>query len=95
MSQALKITVSGLRGIVGQGLTAEVALNYGSAFGAFLNSCSSAAQPLKVCVGKDSRPSGAMLGAAVTAGLCQVGVDVLDLGVVTTPGVAVMVGELN
>ncbi|NIO39392.1 MAG: phosphoglucosamine mutase, partial [Burkholderiales bacterium] len=49
---------------------------------------------ISVCIGRDSRPSGEMLKSAVTAGLCAAGIDVIDLGVVTTPGVGVMVKEL-
>src|SRR4030042_3046453 len=47
-----------------------------------------------VCIGLDSRPSGEMLKAAVAAGLCAAGIDVIDLGIVTTPCVGVMVREL-
>ena len=43
-----------------------------------------------VVIGRDTRPSGAMIQSAVTAGLLACGLDVVDLGVVTTPGVGLM-----
>ena len=80
----LIVSVSGVRGTVGGTLTAAVATDFGCAFGSMLGAGS------KVVLGRDSRPSGAMIKNAVTAGLLSCGVDVVDLGVVTTPGVALM-----
>ena len=85
-----------MRGIVGENLTASVAVEYGCAFGTFLKETSAGEnEKLSVCIGRDSRPSGEMLKSAVTEGLCKVGADVIDLGVVTTPGVGIMVRELG
>ena len=96
MSEQLIITISGLRGIVGENLTDSVAMEYGSAFGTFLKSVHpKRKEKLSVCIGADSRPSGPMLKSAVTAGLSAVGIDVIDLGVVSTPGVGIMVRELK
>jgi len=96
MAQELIITVSGLRGIIGENLTPAVAADYGCAFAAFLNAGrTNGKQKLSVCIGQDSRPSGLMLEAAITAGLTASGIDVIDLGVVTTPGVGIMVKHLN
>jgi phosphomannomutase len=84
-----------MRGIVGENLTASVAGEYGCAFGTFLQNTSAGEnEKLSVCVGRDSRPSGEMLQSAVSEGLCKVGVEVIDLGLVTTPGVGIMVREL-
>ena len=95
MGEQLIISVSGMRGIVGENLTAAVAGDYGRAFGTFLKKARAGKQrKLSVCVGRDSRPSGEMLQCAVATGLCDVGIDVIDLAVVTTPGVGVMVKEL-
>jgi phosphomannomutase len=91
----LIISISGMRGIVGENLTPAIASEYGSAFGSFLKDAAGGAKRLKVCVGRDSRPSGQMMAAAVTAGLCGVGVDVVDLGIVTTPCVGIMVRHLK
>ena len=48
-----------------------------------------------VMIGKDTRASGDMLEAALTAGFCAVGVDVLSVGVVPTPAVAYLVSKYN
>ncbi|MGA2093360.1 MAG: phosphoglucosamine mutase [Sedimentisphaerales bacterium] len=96
MASELIITVSGLRGIVGENLTPEVAARYGSAFGAFLrDNRSNAPKSLTVCIGRDSRPSGQTLAASVAAGLVAAGIDCIDLGLVTTPTVGIMVRHLN
>ena len=94
MAAELIITISGMRGIVGENLTAAVATEYGCAFGTFLKrNCEDS--DLSVCIGRDSRPSGQMLAAAVADGLCSVGINVVDLGIVTTPGVGIMTRYLN
>ncbi len=92
MSAELIISISGLRGIVGENLKPEIATDYGSAFGTLLKNKNH--KKLSVCIGRDSRPSGEMLAPAVSEGLCSVGIDVIDLGIVTTPGVGIMVRHL-
>ena len=96
MSQSLIVSISGLRGIVGEALTPAVAAEYGAVFGTFLRDQARAehGRPV-VCMGRDSRPSGLMVQSAVTAGLCSAGVDVIDLGIVTTPSVGIMVRHLG
>jgi phosphomannomutase/phosphoglucomutase len=71
-----------VRGIVGRDLSAEVAYALGRAYAAFL-----AARGItgEVAVGRDNRPSGAMLRDGLVAGLTESGVDVVDIGVVPTP----------
>ena len=100
----LMISVSGVRGLIGQTLTPQVATEFGQAFGHFLKTQGSgvggqgsgrpALAPLTprpcVAIGRDTRPSGPMVHAAITAGLLSVGVDVIDLGVATTPSIALM-----
>jgi len=96
VAEELIISVSGMRGIVGENLTASVAADYGCAFGTFLEeSCAGRKERLSVCVEKDSRPSGQKLLSAVVEGLCTVGIDVIDLVIVTTPGVGIMLRELG
>ncbi len=72
--------VSGVRGVVGESLTAEILLRYAAAFAATLGSG-------PVVFGRDSRPSGPALRHAVLAGLLGAGRDVLELGIVPTPTV--------
>lgn len=46
-------------------------------------------------IGRDTRRSGPMLAAALSAGICSAGGDVVDLGVITTPGVAYVTAHLK
>jgi phosphomannomutase len=96
MAGELIITVSGLRGIVGENLTPQVAATYSRAFGEFLHTQSSeSGRPMSVCLGRDSRPSGQSLAAAVASGLTSAGINIIDLGIVTTPTVGIMVKHLG
>ena len=96
MSEELIISISGMRGIVGENLTAGVAADYGCAFGTFLKSRFAGKKGrLSVCIGRDSRPSGQMLKSTLTNSLLSVGIDVVDIGLVTTPGVGIMLRELS
>jgi phosphomannomutase len=76
------VSVSGVRGRVGDPLTPELVCAVASAFGAHMRE---RADGRVVCLGRDSRVSGPMFARAVTAGLQSVGCDVIDLGVVPTP----------
>lgn len=71
-----------IRGIVGQDLTAQTAHAVGRAFAAYL-----ARHDIQgaIAVGRDNRPSGAMLRESLVRALMQSGVDVIDIGVVPTP----------
>lgn len=91
----LIISISGMRGIIGENLTPAIAAEYGCGFGTFLKQHNSPDSKLKVCVGRDSRPSGMMIASAVASGLCAAGVSVVDLGIVTTPCVGVMLRQLG
>lgn len=82
----LQVSVSGVRGVIGDGLDAEVAVRWASAFGAWL-------PPGPVVIGRDTRPSGPMLRHAVAAALLSTGHDVWDLGVTTTPTTELAVQE--
>ncbi len=82
VSESLIISVSGIRGIVGQGLTPDVVARYAAAHGAERR----AATGLNtIVVGRDSRISGPMLQTAAMAGLQSVGCDVIDIGLACTP----------
>ncbi len=75
----------GIRGVANQKLTPELAFKVGRAAGELLRSDG---RPLRAVLGRDTRRSGPMLGAALASGLCSVGVDVTALGVVPTPTVS-------
>ncbi|OPX21440.1 MAG: phosphoglucosamine mutase [Planctomycetales bacterium 4484_123] len=85
----LMVSISGVRGEVPEVLTPRVAEDFGAAFAAMLG-------PGKtVVLGRDTRSSGPAVRDAVTAGLTAGGLDVVDLGVVSTPGVALMTKRLG
>ena len=61
MAQELIISISGMRGLVGENMFPETALAYGAAFGTFLQEQKPGGQERPVvAIGRDSRPSGAM-----------------------------------
>jgi phosphoglucosamine mutase len=74
----------GVRGIANKDLTPEFAYKIGRA-GAYILTEESQG---KILIGKDTRASGDMLEAALTAGFCSMGLDVISLGVIPTPAVA-------
>jgi phosphomannomutase len=80
------VSVSGVRGIVGRGLTPDVAGRFAAALGTYVNGG-------PVVLSRDSRPSGDMLTCAAAAGLLAAGCRVIDCGIAPTPtcGVAVRV----
>jgi phosphomannomutase len=70
-----------IRGVVGRDIDADFAEHLGRAFG----SAARAAGERAVAVGRDGRVSGPMLAKALIRGLASTGLDVVDLGAVTTP----------
>lgn len=85
---SLKMSISGVRGIVGESMTVEVARDFGYAYGKYLGGVG------KVVVGRDSRSSGSELKDAVFTGLANAGIkEIIDLDIVTTPTVQIMVKE--
>lgn len=94
---ALMIGVSGLRGTVGGTLTPDVVSRWCAAFASYLieNEKPANGTHFVVVFGRDSRPSGPFVRDAAAAALVASGIEVIDLGIVTTPGTAMMVGRLN
>ncbi len=91
--EALMIGVSGMRGTIGGTLTPVVIGRMAAAFAAWLKRTQSPANGthFKMVFGRDTRPSGCMVRDAASASLIASGIEVIDLDVVTTPGVAMMV----
>ncbi|MBI5267497.1 MAG: phosphoglucosamine mutase [candidate division Zixibacteria bacterium] len=87
-SKQLIKSTSGIRGVVGNGLDPVLVTQYGCAFGTLLKRGT-------VVIGRDSRPSGEMVKAAVISGLISVGIDVIDIGIVPTPTVEIAVKKLK
>jgi phosphomannomutase len=84
----LKIGIGGVRGIVGETFTPELVVEFAQAFATYLDGG-------PILLGRDTRPSGAMLAAAVTSGLLASGAEVYDLGVCPTPTLQLAVGPLG
>ena len=79
----------GIRGVVNETLTCELAMRIGRAAASVL--CDGRRRRSIFVIGTDTRISSDMLSSALTAGLCSVGADVILLGVVPTPAVAYLV----
>ncbi|MCA9119582.1 MAG: phosphoglucosamine mutase [Planctomycetaceae bacterium] len=78
------ISVSGLRGIIGESLSPELAMRFACAFATDLS-----AGPIVVT--RDGRHTGRMLADAIRSGLCAVGRDVIDADVAATPTTGILV----
>ena len=76
----------GIRGVANVDLTAELAFKVGQC-GAYVLTRDAEHRP-RILIGKDTRKSGDMLEAALTAGMCSVGAKVIPLGIIPTPAVA-------
>ena len=83
----------GVRGLANADLSPELAMSVAASAARVLAAHDSTHRPVAV-VGRDPRASGEMLEAAVCAGLASAGADVMRVGVLPTPGVAFLVGEL-
>jgi phosphomannomutase len=87
-SSNLMVSVSGIRGIIGNGLTPEIIAKYSAAFGTWANGGT-------IVVGRDSRVSGELVKTSAIAGLISTGCKVVEIGVVSTPTVEIAVKNLN
>lgn len=89
-------SISGVRGTIGgkpgTGLTPDDIVKFSAAFASWLKA---AEKPAKVVIGRDARPSGEMVNQLVCGTLMAMGVDVVDLGLATTPTVEMAVPEEN
>ena len=93
---SLMLSVSGLRGLVGESLTPQIVWRYATAFGSWLRGNLSDPERMPhVVLGRDSRPSGLMYESVAANALSALGCKVTRLGVISTPGVAVMLRHLG
>jgi len=84
----LIVSVSGIRGIVGKGLSPESTVAFAAALG-------TQTQGGRIVLSRDGRPSGSMLRHAVLAGLLGSGCDVLDIGIAPTPTLGLAIKHLQ
>jgi len=80
----LKISISGVRGVVGDSLTPKLLTRFAQAFGTHTGSGT-------IVIGRDPRTSGEMVKHAVVAGILSTGNRVLDIGVCPVPTVQLQV----
>ena len=88
-------SISGIRGTIGgapgENLTPLDLVKFTSAYGRWLRENNGAGRRLRVVVGRDARLSGEMAASIVTGTLCGCGIDVIDIGLATTPTVEIAV----
>jgi phosphoglucosamine mutase len=83
----------GVRGVANQDpMTSEMAMRIGRAAAHIFRDSS---RRHRVVIGKDTRLSGYMIESALTSGLCSMGIDVLLVGPVPTPGIAFLTRSLR
>jgi phosphomannomutase len=82
----LKISISGVRGVVGESLTPTLLVRFAQSFGTYTG-------PGAIVIGRDTRTSGEMVRQAVVAGLLSSGCRVVDLDICPVPTVQLVVRE--
>lgn len=88
----------GVRGLANRALTAQLALDLGDAAVRVLGDDGDKSEfdgRRRALVGRDTRVSGDFLAAALSAGMSAGGFDVIDAGIIPTPGVAYLTSVLN
>src|SRR5215211_3943878 len=82
----LKISISGVRGVIGQSLTPALLVRFAQAFGTYIGSGT-------IVIGRDTRTSGEMVRQAVIAGLLSSGCRVIDLDICPVPTMQLLVRQ--
>jgi len=82
----LKVSISGIRGIVGKGLTPQLLMKFSEAFATFIGGGT-------IAVGSDTRPSAEMVKYAVFSGILSCGATPLDLGILPIPSLQIYTKE--
>lgn len=80
----LKISISGVRGVIGESLTPSLLTRFAQAFGTYVGSGT-------IVIGRDPRTSGEMVKQAVIAGLLSSGCRVIDIGICPVPTIQLLV----
>ena len=88
--EGLMVSVSGVRGRVGEGLTPEIVAQFAAGFGSWARTRSGTDSPT-IVVGRDSRVSGPMFHRVVLSALQSVGCNVMDVGMAPTPTIQLAV----
>ncbi|MFS8084115.1 MAG: phosphoglucosamine mutase [Acidobacteriota bacterium] len=80
----LKISISGVRGVIGESLTPNLLTRFAQAFGTYVGART-------IVIGRDPRTSGEMVKQAVIAGLLSSGCRILDIGICPVPTIQLLV----
>ena len=92
-------SISGIRGTIGgkpgEGMNPLDLVKFTSAFSQWLKMQTDDKKELKVVVGRDARISGEMLNRIVTATFSAMGINVVDIGLATTPTCEIAVQEIE
>src|SRR5260370_27393710 len=80
----LKISVSGVRGVIGESLTPTLLTRFAQAFGTYVGA-------REIVIGRDPRTSGEMVKQSVIAGLLSSGCHILDIGLCPVPTIQLLV----
>src|SRR5437773_1899206 len=80
----LKISISGVRGVIGESLTPSLLTRFAQAFGTYVGTRT-------IVIGRDPRTSGEMVKQAVIAGLLSSGCRILDIGICPVPTIQLLV----
>jgi phosphomannomutase len=83
---SLKISISGVRGVIGESLTPTLLTRFAQAFGTYVGSGT-------IVIGRDPRTSGEMVKQAVIAGLLSSGCRVIDVGMCPVPTIQLLVRQ--
>src|SRR5213593_4619661 len=81
---SLKISISGVRGVIGESLTPSLLTRFAQAFGTYVGART-------IVIGRDPRTSGEMVKQAVIAGLLSSGCRILDIGICPVPTIQLLV----
>lgn len=82
----LKISISGIRGVVGQSLTPQLLIKFSEAFSTYIGGG-------EIAVASDTRPSAEMVKCAVMAGVLSCGASPIDLGILPIPSLQIYTKE--
>ena len=94
MSEGRLFGTDGVRGIANvHPMTAEMALSLGQAIARIFHA--DAAKHRRIIIGKDTRLSGYLFEDALAAGICSMGVDVIQVGPMPTPGMAFLTVDMR
>lgn len=92
---SLIVSISGIRGIFGEGLNPENIIHYTKTFSEYCKIRKKNGEKIKIIIGRDGRITGKIIANIVSSTLISLGCDVVAIGVCPTPTVAIAVKNLD